>query len=915
MIDIFCPQCGELILDRDTCPTCRWHRDTGSGTIGTLVWQADLGTKLNKPFCFPTIAAGAYCMGTEDGNLLALNPVSGEVLWEYTLGAGTLAHAIATDGQTLYIGAEDVNSIPRSGRPLLAIDAATGKLLWESPTQAHSLSAAAVAEGDVFFTATDGLLRAVDRQNGALHWSIAHPQWGPTAPLVCGDLICVGGRGASIMAYDRVTGRQHWQWHADAWFAYPLAADTTTLYALAWDGHLYALDLQDGRVRWEATGERAKGFTTPPTATGDGVVIGSRLNQEYGGEPKSGYGLVSLDATNGVEQWRCYVDRHIQTPVAVADDQVFFATNDSNLYAAQLDTGSILWQVEVTSRAVTLPLVKGDLTIYGGRDGMVHAVRRRQPPATDIHPPKSYLSQGAYADAAAAYALDRRFACAAELFAEHVQDLDKAIKLYRAADQPDQAAPLLAKMERHKEAAQCYEEAGDMASAALAWEHARDYRRARDLYGDLNDQVGRARVLERLGDFLEAAQIHKVAKEWAEAARLFELGEDLNAAAEMYIKLGEKSKAIDVWNQLEQWDRSVSELEADGKHIEAAHILENNQQLRRARDYYRKAHALADVMRLSIKLEDWESVAKTAEALHDYAQAAEAWERVPNYGLAATAYVEAGKLAREQQPTDEARIADYYEHACRLYSSRVFDEERERACRHMVKQYRHLPDLSLQLTSTSGFIENQFNLLNLIVTNKGGGVARDIRFRIVGGFDVDDYDPIPYLPKEGRRQVKLPVRPRQGYVGPAVPLRIIITYRDSRGRLDELSTRLSVEVAAGGPLGGLLRSTTPLNINIQELYQNSNRVNGDYMEGGAQKAEGDVLNGEAQKGDRVEISRPSHANGTGSGPRVVVREGIGPVRRCPICNVPTTDGTQRYCEECGAPLPKDTAEDDNQPAQ
>jgi hypothetical protein len=66
---IFCPNCNDLILDQPTCPACGWRRPVEAEGAGQLAWCADLGTRLVKPHCYPAVAAGRYCLGSEDGTL------------------------------------------------------------------------------------------------------------------------------------------------------------------------------------------------------------------------------------------------------------------------------------------------------------------------------------------------------------------------------------------------------------------------------------------------------------------------------------------------------------------------------------------------------------------------------------------------------------------------------------------------------------------------------------------------------------------------------------------------------------------------------------------------------------------------------------------------------------------------------
>src|SRR5262245_34285875 len=129
---IFCPQCNELILDQPTCPACGWRRPPALGA-GAEVWRVELGYRLSKPRCYPVVAAGRYCLGAEDGAVVALDIESGRTAWERSLNDGSTIHALATDGERLFVGAADTRPIPMPGKSFLALDARTGTPIWQYP--------------------------------------------------------------------------------------------------------------------------------------------------------------------------------------------------------------------------------------------------------------------------------------------------------------------------------------------------------------------------------------------------------------------------------------------------------------------------------------------------------------------------------------------------------------------------------------------------------------------------------------------------------------------------------------------------------------------------------------------------------------------------------------------------------------
>ena len=73
----------------------------------------------------PAIANGVVYVGSDDGNLYALNATSGAKLWNYTTSGGTSSPAVA--GSVVFVGGFDGN--------LYALSASTGNKLWNFTLQ------------------------------------------------------------------------------------------------------------------------------------------------------------------------------------------------------------------------------------------------------------------------------------------------------------------------------------------------------------------------------------------------------------------------------------------------------------------------------------------------------------------------------------------------------------------------------------------------------------------------------------------------------------------------------------------------------------------------------------------------------------------------------------------------------------
>ncbi len=753
--------------------------------MGEQVWCASLGTRLFKPHCYPVIAGDLYCVATEDGTVVALDLASGQPAWQRSLGEGNIAQALASDGERVLVGCEDVRPIPTPGKAFLALHAGTGEAAWQYPTEAHSMSGAALDGGVLYFTTADGWLHAVEATTGQGQWAVRHPIWGSTPPAAGEGIICAGGRGETLVAYAATDGRELWRFSAGGWFAARPSIAVGRVYALCWDGHLYALDAHTGHPLWKLRGERDKGFTTPPTVAAGSVFVGSRVYREIEGKETGAYAMLALNAEDGGELWRFCTERHILTPPALAERTLFFGTNDGAFYAVDAASGDERWRIRVKSSGSTQPQVSGNVVFFGGRDGMVYAVRWRVSPAEELLAPELYEQQGQHVEAATAHALRGELEAAALIYEEKLDKYQEAALLYERAGQPGKAAPL--------------------------WARLGELNRARDLYREVGDKPALAEVLHQMGELLRAARLFEEMGHLERAAQLYEQAGDQARAAELYSQLRQFERARPIWESLGSWEKVVKALTLEGKPAEAAQLLEGQGRLERAAALYEEAGQFQRALTIQVKLERWEKVAELALKIGDYQQEAEAREKLGHPRRAAEAYERAAGQLLIPEPVDEERVATLYERAARLYGD-ILEEECAAACRRQVQRYRHLPEIVVRGEAQEAFVEYEWNTLKLRVENTGCGPACNISIGLWGAFDVEGKSVIEGLSPGQARPLELFVRPHKEHYGPKVPLEIIVAYEDSRGHRYEVTQRLPVRVIQRGISPGAI---TPLEIQIQ----------------------------------------------------------------------------------------------------
>ncbi len=209
-------------------------------------------------------ANGRAHIACEDGNIYTVSP-QGQLVWSYDVNSPLYSSpSVGADG-TVYVGAEN-------GK-LYAIDV-NGLLRWTHNTGGFIYSSPAVSsDGNVYFGSTDGRLYALGSDGSEL-WSFATAGLGwldgsiMTSPAIGADgTVYIGGLyDPNLYALDPNDGSIKWArsfaylldpcdpnsaYMSGRAFSSPLVAKDGTIYvALLEDPNLYAIDPNNGEVIW-----------------------------------------------------------------------------------------------------------------------------------------------------------------------------------------------------------------------------------------------------------------------------------------------------------------------------------------------------------------------------------------------------------------------------------------------------------------------------------------------------------------------------------------------------------------------------------------------------------------------------------------------------------------------------------------
>lgn len=287
------------------------------------------------------------------------------VLWRCPVGPGHSSPVVVGDTVYLHTKTRD-----REAEEVTAYDAASGKPRWTTSYPREPFSSLfgtgpqatpAVAAGRVYSFGATGILACFDAAKGTLRWQVdtrktfaAPPLFFGAAcsPLVEGGrvLVNVGGKGASVVAFDADKGDVVWKSLDDrASYSSGIARgkkpDREIIF-LTQQG-LRGLAADDGRKLWEfPLVDRLNESSTTPVVAGPLLLASSITYGTVGLKViRSDDGMPRVNQVWKNPQLTCY----FSTPIPVGEKHVYLVTGSlglvptSSLHCIETATGKILW--------------------------------------------------------------------------------------------------------------------------------------------------------------------------------------------------------------------------------------------------------------------------------------------------------------------------------------------------------------------------------------------------------------------------------------------------------------------------------------------------------------------------------------------------------------------------------------------
>ena len=366
----------------------------------TLAWRTDLGGTINWAPALLTDAEGnaRLIVASEAGAVAALDPATGEILWQFTPPAQLWTDSVAVLGDGVFAASE--------GATVSLLDGASGAVRWEKSLQPKSgdplpgleaRSKPILAQG-VLYVPTAGVgsratlinpelpapLVALDFDSGKEIWRFESANYILRAPFVEPEsgTVFVGGNflpeedvdeggGLHVYALDRETGQVQWTFESHDGLIKSLWADPDALAFVAYRDFVVGLDSRSGgEIYRHNSGNWVQSFTVFPNLpgrTGPALAYGS-----------ANAFLNLIDPRTGEFIWRYNVEGAFNYPMgnaALDGESVYFISQRGDLHALDARTGSLRWTLATGLESRDGLAAGGGYLFVGGVDGAVSGLR------------------------------------------------------------------------------------------------------------------------------------------------------------------------------------------------------------------------------------------------------------------------------------------------------------------------------------------------------------------------------------------------------------------------------------------------------------------------------------------------------------------------------------------------------------
>lgn len=315
-----------------------------------LLWTYEAGDSIESS---AAIVGGTVFIGSQKGELVALNLDNGQVYWKYSTGAAIGESSPAYSDGLVYIA--DLNGW------INALNASDGRKLWAFKTNGEIKSSPVVTGDRVLIGSYDQHLYCLSTRNGSLLWKFRTEGPVHATPSISNGIAFIAGCDEFFRAIRISDGKEVFNVSSGAYTGASPALSGEAAYYGTFDNEVLMVNLKDRSVGWRYQDPVRKfPFYSSAAVFQDRIVLGGRDKMVHALNP----------AGKGV--WTFATRARVESSPAIAGGRVFVGSNDGRFYVLNLNTGAKLWEFNAGAPLSASPAIGRGRIVIGSQDGRLY---------------------------------------------------------------------------------------------------------------------------------------------------------------------------------------------------------------------------------------------------------------------------------------------------------------------------------------------------------------------------------------------------------------------------------------------------------------------------------------------------------------------------------------------------------------
>lgn len=355
---VFCFAVSAMAQDT---PAENWSQFRGNHSL-TGVSQSNVPTSLKQLWTYEAgesiessaaIVGSTVFVGSQKGELTALNLENGSVYWKFSTGSPIGESSPAYGGGVVYIG--DL------GGWLNAVSATEGKKLWAFKTNGEIKSSPVVVGDRVLIGSYDEHLYCLSARDGALVWRFKTNGPVHSTPSISGGMAFIAGCDELFRAIRIANGAEVFNVSSGAYTGASPALRSGSAFYGTFDNEVLSVNLAQKQIAWRYQHPQRKfPFYSSAAVSTTRVVVGGRDKLVHG---------LTL-AGKGV--WTFATGARVESSPAIAGERVFVGSNDGRFYVLGLNDGAKLWEFNAGAPLSASPAIANGRIVIGSQDGRLY---------------------------------------------------------------------------------------------------------------------------------------------------------------------------------------------------------------------------------------------------------------------------------------------------------------------------------------------------------------------------------------------------------------------------------------------------------------------------------------------------------------------------------------------------------------